>query len=60
MISCALLNRSPAHLVIHVQMASHISLSGNKCVTIQVAQLYLDFPASAQEPPKQLKGFQKV
>jgi len=26
----------------------------------EVPQLYLGFPASAQEPPKQLKGFQKV
>jgi beta-glucosidase len=25
-----------------------------------VAQLYVDFPASVQEPPHQLKGFQKV
>eukprot|EP00756_Hemistasia_phaeocysticola_P003291 Hpha_TRINITY_DN12167_c0_g2::TRINITY_DN12167_c0_g2_i1::g.82093::m.82093/K05349/bglX; beta-glucosidase len=26
----------------------------------EVAQLYLDFPQSAGEPPKQLKGFQKL
>jgi hypothetical protein len=26
----------------------------------EVAQLYLGFPASAGEPPQQLKGFQKV
>jgi len=26
----------------------------------EVPQLYLGFPASAQEPPKQLKGFQKI
>merc|ERR1711974_177739 len=26
----------------------------------EVPQLYLGFPASAEEPPKQLKGFQKV
>lgn len=26
----------------------------------EVAQLYLGFPSAAQEPPRQLKGFQKV
>jgi beta-glucosidase len=26
----------------------------------EVAQLYLEFPANAGEPPKQLKGFQKI
>jgi beta-glucosidase len=26
----------------------------------EVAQLYLGFPASAEEPPRQLKGFSKV
>jgi len=26
----------------------------------EVAQLYIGYPAAAQEPPKQLKGFQKV
>lgn len=27
---------------------------------IQIAQLYVGFPAAAGEPPRQLKGFQRV
>ena len=37
-----------------------ITNNGTKHSGREVAQLYLGFPASAGEPPKQLKGFHKT
>lgn len=34
--------------------------NNGKVAGAEVAQLYLNFPATAGEPPKQLKGFSKV
>ena len=42
---------------------SHVSFTlenTGKVAGAEVAQLYLGFPASAGEPPRQLKGFSKV
>jgi beta-glucosidase len=34
--------------------------NSGKVAGAEVVQLYLGFPASAGEPPRQLKGFEKV
>jgi beta-glucosidase len=42
-----------------VEVAFDVRNTGNRAGS-EVAQLYLGFPASAAEPPRQLKGFQKT
>ena len=44
---------------IRTQISVTITNTGG-CGAAEVAQLYLDYPASAGEPPRQLKGFVKV
>ncbi len=43
----------------NVTIAVDVTNTGSR-TGAEVAQLYLGFPASAGEPPKQLKGFQKI
>merc|ERR1711953_1143224 len=47
---------------IHVQVRAITRKVTNigKIPGSEVAQLYLEFPAAAGEPPKQLKGYRKV
>lgn len=42
-----------------VQISFHLTNTGNTAGA-EVAQLYLGFPAAAAEPPKLLKGFQRI
>ena len=44
---------------IRTQISVTITNTGG-CGAAEVAQLYLDYPASAGEPPRQLKGFVKI
>src|SRR3984957_2516197 len=43
----------------HVEISAQVTNTGSRAGT-QVAQLYVGDPASIQEPPGQLRGFQQV
>jgi beta-glucosidase len=53
-----------SHLIVHaseaaVTVAARVTNTGHRAGT-EVAQLYISDPAAAQEPPRQLRGFQRV
>jgi beta-glucosidase len=53
-----------SHLAVHVSGATvtvdaRVTNTGHRAGT-EVAQLYISDPAAAQEPPRQLRGFQRV
>jgi len=51
---------SYSNLKVTGQMVSFTVMNTGKVAGSEVAQLYLRFPTSAGEPPKQLKGFEKI
>ena len=47
------------HAPATVQVDAQVTNTGQRAGT-EVAQLYVGYPATAQEPPRQLRGFQRV